>query len=249
MSAPAHSKTTPEPDVSHCLTRSVVNALAEDPTLEAVTIDRARKTISIATLGKADVLRLTERITSKFERAQQTRAHRRCTLLAGHGQCDECIMPLSEVEREKILIRHEGETTTIARVTCPTAPKFWRWRDMPWPKVVQRDVEFLEHAEEIDEWKAQFVAACLCGVFGLGAWFFRDHPQALFGYVLAYLAGSWYTAQEVWERLRKRAIDVHFLMLAVAAGSASIGAWNISLWGARSGRFGPSFMKHRNSPP
>src|SRR4029077_267277 len=44
------------------------------------------------------------------------------------------------------------------------------------------------------------------------------------GFVLAYLAGSWYTAQEVWERLQKRAIDVHFLMLAVAAGSACIGA-------------------------
>ena len=47
----------------------------------------------------------------------------------------------------------------------------------------------------------------------------------MIGYVLAYLAGSWFTAQEVWERLRKRAIDVHFLMLAVAVGSASIGAW------------------------
>jgi Cd2+/Zn2+-exporting ATPase len=31
--------------------------------------------------------------------------------------------------------------------------------------------------------------------------------------------------QDVWERLKKRAIDVHFLMLAVALGSASIGAW------------------------
>src|SRR5207245_7039013 len=44
-------------------------------------------------------------------------------------------------------------------------------------------------------------------------------------YILAYLAGGWFTAHEVRERLRKRAIDVHFLMLAVAAGSASIGAW------------------------
>jgi len=44
-------------------------------------------------------------------------------------------------------------------------------------------------------------------------------------FALAYLAGSWYTAQEVWERLQKGAIDVHFLMLAVAAGSASIGAF------------------------
>jgi Cd2+/Zn2+-exporting ATPase len=39
------------------------------------------------------------------------------------------------------------------------------------------------------------------------------------------VSGSWYTVQEVWERLQKRAVDVHFLMLAVAAGSASIGAW------------------------
>src|SRR5206468_12324031 len=38
-------------------------------------------------------------------------------------------------------------------------------------------------------------------------------------------AGGWYTTQEVWERLQQRAIDVHFLMLAVAVGSASIGAW------------------------
>ena len=59
----------------------------------------------------------------------------------------------------------------------------------------------------------------------MGAWFFRAHPLSVIGYVLAYLAGSWFTAQEVWERLRKRAIDVHFLMLAVAVGSASIGAW------------------------
>jgi Cd2+/Zn2+-exporting ATPase len=44
-------------------------------------------------------------------------------------------------------------------------------------------------------------------------------------FVAAYLAGGFYPAEEVWERLRKRTIDVHFLMLAVAAGAASIGAW------------------------
>src|SRR4029077_5658300 len=68
---------------------------------------------------------------------------------------------------------------------------------------------------------AQLAAAILCGVCGLGAYVFNARPL----YLLAYLAGSWFTAQEVWERLQKRAIDVHFLMLAVAVGSASIGAW------------------------
>src|SRR6266481_6036113 len=214
-----------ESDPAKCLARSVVDALAENPALEAVTINRPRQTISVATLGLADVPKLTERITATVRRAQETAQELSCTLLVGEGDCHTCAQPLSELERKRVTIQHDADTITIARVTCPTAPKFWRWRDLPWPKVVQRDVEFLEHAEEINEWKPQLAAALLCGVFGLGAYLFRAHPLSLVGFGLAYLAGSWFTAQEVWERLQKRAIDVHFLMLTVAAGSASIGAW------------------------
>ena len=47
----------------------------------------------------------------------------------------------------------------------------------------------------------------------------------MFAYAAAYLAGGFYPAEEVWERLKKRTIDVHFLMIFVAAGAASIGAW------------------------
>ena len=68
-------------------------------------------------------------------------------------------------------------------------------------------------------------AAVLCGIFGLGAYAFRTYPLSLAGYLLAYLAGSWFTAQEVWERLQKRAIDVHFLMLFVAGVAAYLNAW------------------------
>jgi Cd2+/Zn2+-exporting ATPase len=99
---------------------------------------------------------------------------------------------------------------------------------MPFPKVVPRDVEFLEHVGEIDEWKTQLAAAILCGVFGLAGFFLGKfgHPSlSVLSFVAAYLAGGFYPAEEVWERLRKRTIDVHFLMLAVAAGAASIGAW------------------------
>ena len=99
---------------------------------------------------------------------------------------------------------------------------------MPFPKVVPRDVEFLEHVGEIDEWKTQLAAAILCGVFGLAGFFLGrfGHPSlSVVSFVAAYLAGGFYPAEEVWERLRKRTIDVHFLMLAVAVGAASIGAW------------------------
>src|SRR6185295_12238731 len=156
---------------------------------------------------------------------QESGVSRHCNLLAGEGDCDTCDTPLSPQERQKITIRHDGDATTIARVTCPTAPTFWRWRDIPWPKVVQRDVEFLEHAAQIDEWKPQLAAAILCGGFGLSAYLLGGAWLTQLFYLLAYLAGGWFTAQEVWERLRKRTIDVHFLMLAVAVGSASIGAW------------------------
>src|SRR5690242_17087168 len=192
MSNGPQNKTEVQPDTSKCLARSVVNALSEDPTLEAVTIDRTRKTISLATIGQANLPKLTERISSTFQRAQATQIEQNCSLLLGEGQCHSCVEPLSELQRQKILIQHDGAKTTIARVTCPTAPKFWRWRDIPWPKVVQRDVEFIEHAEELDEWKAQLVAAILCGLFGLGAFLFRSYPQAVLGYWMAYLAGSWF---------------------------------------------------------
>jgi Cd2+/Zn2+-exporting ATPase len=225
MNSPLANRQPDGAETGQCLARSVLDTLAEEPMLEAVTIDRARRTISVATLGRADVGRLTERITTKFQAAQTADSSRACPLLSGTGDCWSCLTPLAETERQKITIRSEGDATTIARVTCPTAPKFWRWRDIPFPKVVQRDVGFLEHIEGIDEWKRQLAAAILCGVSGLAARFLSAGPWSTVAYVLAYLAGGWFPAVEVWKRFKRRSIDVHFLMLAVAAGSASIHAW------------------------
>jgi Cd2+/Zn2+-exporting ATPase len=225
MAATQPPNTQSPEETSGCIARSVANALAEDPTLEAVTINRARQTISVATLGRTDEARLSERITRSIENAQNASETTSCALLSGTGDCQTCDSPLSADELHRITIKREGDQTTIARVTCPTAPKFWRWRVLPFPKVVQRDVGFFEHADHADEWKAQLVAALLCGVFGLSGYFVQ-HPAISTGcYILAYLAGGWFTLEEVWERLREWSIDVHFLMLAVAVGSASIGAW------------------------
>src|SRR6266853_1911967 len=214
-----------DPKAAKCVARSVAKAFSQDPTLEAVTIDRNRQTISVATLGQTNIPEITERIRNTIRNAQEADEKQPCLLLEGEGDCSVCDIPLSESERQKITIRHDAGATTIARVTCPTAPKFWRWRDIPWPKVVQRDVEFLEHVERTDEWKPQLLAAVLCGAFGLGGYFLSPSPWAIGSYLAAYLAGGWYASLEVWELLQQRAIDVHFLMLAVAAGSASIGAW------------------------
>jgi Cd2+/Zn2+-exporting ATPase len=224
MSQPIPPKPEPCAEDPACLTRSVRDVLSKEPSLEAVTFSRARQTISMATLGQVDVPKITERVSATIQNAQE-REGARCGLLSGDADCQTCSTPLNQKERLAITIKNDGDTTTIARVTCPTAPRFWRWRDIPWPKVVQRDVKFVEHDHDVDEWKAQLAAAILCGVFGLAAYWFKGTTASLGFHLLAYLAGGWFTAQEVWERLQQRAIDVHFLMLAVAVGSASIGAW------------------------
>jgi Cd2+/Zn2+-exporting ATPase len=210
-----------------CLARSVAETLAEEPSLEAVTFDVAQNKISVATLGRADVEKLTRRLTEKIQTAQSSGASQACLLLSGKSDCVSCTAPLTEAERRRVTIQHSGELTTIARVTCPTAPKFWRWRDLPFPRIEPRTLEIEEDDghDHADEWKMQMVAAVLCGVFGLTAAFVLPAQFKLFGFVAAYLAGGFYPAEEVWERLQKRVLDVHFLMLAVAVGAACIGAW------------------------
>ena len=226
----ASSKSGTQPS-NACFTRAVADALAEEPTLEAVTIDRTHKKISVATLGRADVEKLSARITTQFRQTQEVTSNPGCSLLSGAGDCLSCESPLTEQERKRITIQHTNCATTIARVTCPTAPRFWRWRNLPFPKVVQRDVEFLEHEDDehghdhAEEWKAQLVLAAACGVLGVLAAYAVPSAWQIPVFVLSYLAGAWFPAEEVWERLRQRAIDVHFLMLAVAIGAASIGAW------------------------
>jgi Cd2+/Zn2+-exporting ATPase len=223
MSAPPTTKT--EREAAKCLARSVVDTLGEEPSLEAVTIDPAQKKISVATLGRTDVEKLTQRLTDKFQSSQNADSQHACSLLSGKSDCAVCGSPLSATERQKITIQHDGASTTIARVTCPTAPKFWRWRDLPFPKIVPREIEIHDDDHAVDEWKTRIAAAISCGVFGLAATFLLPVQFRIVGFVAAYIAGGFYPAEEVWERLQKRAIDVHFLMIAVAVGAASIGAW------------------------
>ncbi len=225
MSSSVAAKPTNAEDSKPCFARSVVEALGAEPTLEAVTIDRAHQTIAVATLGKTDEPRLVQTVTGRIQKVYGNGPAELCQLLQGQGDCQTCGTPLSPAERQQITIQHQGDKTTIARVTCPTAPKFWRWRNIPWPKVVPREMEIHDDDDHTDEWKAQLALAMACGALGLLAAYVVPAAWRIPIFVLSYLAGAWFPAEEVWERLQQRAIDVHFLMLAVAAGSASIGAW------------------------
>src|SRR5260370_5770075 len=125
-----------DPKAANCVARSVAKAFSQDPTLEAVTIDRNRQTISVATLGQTNIPEITERIRNTIRTAQEADENHPCLLLEGEGDCRVCDIPLSESERQRIMIRQYAGATTIARVTCPTAPSFWHWRDISGPNVV-----------------------------------------------------------------------------------------------------------------
>src|ERR1041385_4893717 len=102
MNRMPETETTHESEAVPCLARSVAKVLSENPTLEAVTFKPERETISVATIGKADVPRLTERIRTTVQRVQEADKDHSCTLLAGTGDCHTCAQPLSELERQKI---------------------------------------------------------------------------------------------------------------------------------------------------
>lgn len=71
--------------------------------------------------------------------------------------------------------------------------------------------------------------ACACGVATLAGFVLqRAHamPEVALGlFALAYLCGSWFAAQQLWPELRRGIFDINLLMLVVAAGAATIGAW------------------------
>jgi Cd2+/Zn2+-exporting ATPase len=205
---------------------SVAEAFAEEPALEAVKFNRAQRSISVATLGTPDSTEIERAVTARIERVQQEDQGGHCALLKGAPDCSTCPTPLPPDLGRSLTVQHDANTTTIARVTCPTAPTFWRWRHLPWPRLVPREVLLPDEDDHEHEWKLQLFAAGLCGAFGLAGYFAGDTAVGLVLFIAAYVAGGWFTVHEVWERLEKRTLDVHFLMLAVALGSASIGAWS-----------------------
>ncbi|MGB7793664.1 MAG: cation-translocating P-type ATPase [Terrimicrobiaceae bacterium] len=201
--------------------REVSRILEEEPRLEAVALGESQRKLAIATLGPDDDHRLADRVSQAIAQGMEDCGH-----LTEGGVCSACGgKPSTQVRSSRVVVKEVLGSTLIEKQTCPTAISFWKWIAVKWPKYAPR--EHRPFAQTDDEWKRLAVLAAGCLVLGgLGvAADTVNHTVALISYAGAYLCGGWDAAKDAWRRIRQARLDVHFLMLAVAAGAAVIGAW------------------------
>jgi len=185
----------------------LANFLRTQPAVTAVRIDPAAHKVAVATLGQVDVAELEDKLAATIAAIdEQVAAQQRAAAPAGFA------------------LRREGDVTIIGRKMGETAEKLWLWREMEWPEIRA------EEAPGEPEWRTLRALALACGaagVAGLAAELFAPGlPWLAKAFFLAGLVtGGWDAAVDTWENLRKREIDIHFLMLAVAVGAVFINAW------------------------
>lgn len=190
-------------------TEALAEFLRTQPGVSAVRIDPAAHRVAVATIGSVDLAELEDRLAATIAAVEEQLALRKVDGVAPAG----------------FALRREGEATVIGRKMGTTAEALWQWRELEWPQ------EREEHEHEAGEWRTLAVLAAVCGVAGIaGALVERFAPgmvwlaRALFGVALA--AGGWDAAVDTWGNLKKREVDIHFLMLLVAVGAVCIGAWS-----------------------
>jgi Cd2+/Zn2+-exporting ATPase len=181
--------------------------LRSHPGVNAVRIDPQSHQVSVATLGPIDLGDFEEKLAETIAAFEaQLAAKAPAAAPAGYT------------------VRRQGAAVVLGRDTCETAEKLWLWREMEWPAITA------EPLPEEQEWRqlASLAAACFtAGALGFACQHVLHGPEWLAKglYAVALLAGGWDAAIDTWANLRKREIDIHFLMLAVAIGAVSIGAW------------------------
>src|SRR5690625_945189 len=177
--------------------------LHQNASVEALRVDPDQRMVQIATFGEVDLVLLQVRLAETIRRIQEGKTLKR--------------------EVPGISLKPgEAGAFSLERETCLTAPMLWRWREMEWPEEAEEEPE--------EEWRFLVALAVICGVFaatGFALSFFAAVPGwvPVIFYAGAMIAGGWEAFQDAKEGLPKGELDIHFLMLAVAVGAASIGAW------------------------
>lgn len=186
----------------------LIDFLRTQPSVSAVRINPDAQTVAVATMGRVELRGLEEKLAETIAAIEAEFAARKSAAQVPAGYS----------------IRREGGAMVVGRSSCETAEKLWLWREMEWPEIKA------EPTPEEQEWRKLALLAGVCGVAGIAGaaagYLAPETPWlARAFFVVGIIAGGWDAAVDTWENLRKREIDIHFLMLAVAIGAMFIGAW------------------------
>ncbi len=188
-------------------TEELVRFLCEQPGVGAVRLDPVSHRVAVATLGEVNLADLEARLADTIAAVEARFADQPARLAAAGFS-----------------LKRDGGAVVIGRNMGQTAEKLWLWREMEWPEIKA------EPTPADQEWRLLATLAAICGgagIAGLLAQHFAPElpwlAKVLFGAGL--LAGGWDAAVDSWANLKKREIDIHFLMLVVAVGALFIGAW------------------------
>lgn len=187
--------------------QELVEFLRTQPSVSAVRIDPDAQKVAVATIGNIEIEGLEEKLAETITAIEAELAKK-----AASG------VPMG------YSVRQEGGAFVVGRDHCVTAETMWKWRELEWPDMRE------EEMPREGEWRQLAWFAGICAVAGIaGAVTERLAPgspwiaRALF--LVGIVAGGWDAAIDTWANLKKREVDIHFLMLAVALGAMFIGAW------------------------
>lgn len=184
----------------------VAQFLKNEPQVEAALIDLKTGALTLATIGQINLEELRQRLAIALSEIETTWNPAQINT-AAHSH---------------LQIRKLKNELLLEKLSCPTAPTFWIWREFPWPEPLRQ--------EKVEEWKQMAALTSVCGFFlmlgFIGDQFLQLPNYFIIGcYVISMMAGGWDAALDAWDRLWQRELDIHFLMLTVACGAAAIGAW------------------------
>ncbi|MCE9520783.1 MAG: heavy metal translocating P-type ATPase [Verrucomicrobia bacterium] len=189
--------------------------LAEERGVEAILLNPDQRKVSVATLGIVNADALKERLDVVLR-----------ALDARFGPSGLADHPAQTTEAFQLQVRQlPSKDVLIEKPSCPTAPTFWKWREFAWPEPEEIEKQSRE------EWQMLAIQAAICGVALAAGWIiesFTQLPASVWVgcFMVSIVFGGWDAAKDAWEKIREGQLDIHFLMLAVAAGAMAIGAWH-----------------------
>lgn len=184
---------------------SLASFLLSESGVEAIRVNPDDRKVSVATLGPVDLAEVQSRLSEILRTLDE--------------HCNDTALAVAS----PVHLKQQGNDVWLEKPTCLTAPKLWQWRDFDWPDA--DDLEAHTHAG----WQALAIQAGICGMSLAAAhfsgWLGAPDPVVRVLFAMSLISGGWDAAKDSLEKVRHETLDIHFLMLAVAIGAVSIGAW------------------------